>query len=192
MKEVREKLEKNMQENHAEKIHEETFSLMKKIFGNKSQEALISDLEKQMVKKGKVQERMLTIAQDLSGLKSRAKTKQLTQSEMQRAIRDSADLTSALTEYSQRKDLISAEEGIAQLIFNDGQKAEIVSADNKLFVITKEKIMTLDLKKSKLEDSNRKEFEIALAKTKHKMKFNLPAKALEILKKKLGDFTISF
>jgi len=42
MKQVREKLEKNMQENQAEKIHEETFSLMKKIFGNKSQEALIS------------------------------------------------------------------------------------------------------------------------------------------------------
>jgi len=50
-----------MQEHQAEKINEATFNLMKKIFGSKGQEALISDLEKEMVKKGKVPERVLII-----------------------------------------------------------------------------------------------------------------------------------
>jgi predicted nucleotidyltransferase len=190
MKELRDKLEKRMQEHQAEKIHEEVFGLMKKIFGSKAQEALIADFEKELIKKGKVPERNLAIAKELAKLKTKAKGKNLTQSEMQRYSRDADDLIEALTEYSQRKELVSVEKGIMKISFG-GKWAEVVATDEGTFVVESTgKIKKFD--NEKLVESDKKDFEQALKNTKEKLKFNLPSKMLEVLKKELGDFEISF
>ncbi|MBU1103724.1 MAG: nucleotidyltransferase domain-containing protein [Nanoarchaeota archaeon] len=189
MKELRDNLEKRMQEHQAEKIREEIFGLMKKIFGNKGQEALLKDFEDEMIKKGKVPERMLAIANDVVKLKGKVKSKKLTQSEMQRITRDASDLADALTEYSQRKELISVERGIMQISYQ-GKGAKIVTTDSGVFVVEKEKIRKIS--KDKLVDSDKKEFEEALKNTKERLTFNIPSKALEVLKKELGEFVVSF
>ncbi|MBU0466941.1 MAG: hypothetical protein KKF39_04705, partial [Nanoarchaeota archaeon] len=189
MKELRDKLEKRMQEHQAEKINEEVLGMMKKIFGNKGQEALLADLEDKMVKKGKVPARMLNLARELINLKGKVKTKKLTQTEMQRYSRDTADLVDSLTEYSQRKELVSVERGIMQISYQ-GKKAEVVSTDEGVFVVEKDKIRKVDGKK--LVESDRKVFEGALKNTKEKLKFDLPCEVMEVLKKEMGEFTISF
>lgn len=192
MKEVREKLEKSMQVQQAEKVSEETFTLMKKIFGNKSQEALLKDLDKEMVAKGQMPVRMLTIAKDLGSLKQKAKGKKvMTQSEMQKIVRDSSELINYLVEYAQRKELVSLEKGIAQISFGKGKKAEIVAADGKVFVV----FQGGEIKKisgKKLVASDKKELGTALSKVKERIQFDLTSEIMDILKKELGKFSVGF
>jgi len=189
MKEVREKLEKRMQEHQADNIHDTVFGLMKKVFGDKGQEALIKDFENEMVKKGKVRVRMLGIANEMGGIKAKIKGKKLTQSEMQRISTDATDLIDSLTEYSQRKELVSMERGIMQITYK-GKRAEIVATDPGIFLVERDQIRKVD--KNKLVASDRKEFEQALKGTKERVKFNIPPAEMETLWKELKGFEISF
>ncbi|MCA9485417.1 MAG: nucleotidyltransferase domain-containing protein, partial [Nanoarchaeota archaeon] len=189
MKELRDKLEKRVQEHEADRIHGEVFDILKKVFGSKSQEALVKDFEKNMVKEGKVPGRMLGIVKDLAKLKQKVKSKKLSQSEMQRHSREASSLMDALTEYTQRKELVSVEKGIMQ-IFVGNDKMEIVATDEGFFVIDGEKIRVV--KEKKLVDSSKQELEKAIKDTKDRLKFALPFEVLGILKKELGDFFVSF
>src|SRR3989344_700249 len=131
MKKLRTKLEQRMNLHQAEKIQDETFKLMKKNLGDKSPDELIKALDKELIKKGKIVERMLPIAKEISGLK---KKKSITQSEMQRIIRDAGELTDALTEFAQRKDLVGIGKDVLQLSFKEG-KAELVLSDTGAFLV---------------------------------------------------------
>lgn len=190
MKELREKLEKRMQEYQAEKTHEEVFGLMKKIFGERGQKTLVEDFEKEMVKKGKVPARMLPVLEEISTLKQKAKTKKLTQSEMQRYSRDASDLVGALTDYSQRKELVSTEKGIMQISCK-GKKIEIVATDQGIFLVSDDgTIKKFD--KDKFAESSKEEFEQALKNTKERLKFKMSSEIMNVLKKEFGEFEISF
>ena len=189
MKEVRVNLEKKMQEHQAEKIDEAVFNLMKKIFGSRSREGLIEELDKEMVRKGKISERMLSVARDLLKLKQKVKSKKLTQSEMHRYSRDASELIDDLTEYSQRKELVSIERGIMQISVGE-VKVEIVATDSGIFAVSREWIKKISEKK--LIDSDKKEFEEALKKTKDRLKFTMSSEVMDILRKELGNFDIVF
>jgi predicted nucleotidyltransferase len=189
MKDLRTQLEKRMQEHQAESINKEVFDLMKKIFGNKGQEALISDFEENMVKKGRVPERMLHVAKEVAKLKTKAKGKGIPQSEMQRYAGDSSDLIDALTEYSQRKELVSMEKGIVKINFDKGW-AEIVVTNEGVFVILQDGKIKL-FKDKKFDETDREFFEKALKETKERLQFKLEEEVFEALKKEFGKFTIS-
>ena len=189
MKEVRVNLEKKMQEHQAEKIDEAVFNLMKKIFGSRSREGLIEELDKEMVRKGKISERMLSVARDLLKLKQKVKSKKLTQSEMHRYSRDASELIDDLTEYSQRKELVSIERGIMQISVGE-VKVEIVATDSGIFAVSREWIKKISEKK--LIESNKGEFEEALKKTKDRLKFTMSSGVMDIFRKELGNFEIVF
>lgn len=190
MRELRSKLEKRMQEHQAESIKKEVFDLMKKIFGNKNQSELIRDFEGEMVRKGRVPERMLKVLKDISNLKEKLKEKGFTQTQMQRYSRDSSDLVDVLTEYSQRKELVSMEKGIAKVNFDKGW-AEIVATDEGLFVVLQNGEVKR-FSKGKMVKSDKKVFEKALKETKERVQFSLPSEIVQALKKEFGEFTISF
>ena len=190
MNDVREKLEKVMQENQAEKIHGEVFDLIKKIFGNKSRETLIKDLENEMIKKGKMPGRMLDIAKDISKLNAKVKGKKLSQGEMHRISGNAAELMAYLTEYSQRKELVSMEKGIMQLTVK-GKKVEVIATDSGFFVVDQEGNISV-VGKNKLEKSDKAEFDEALKETKDRLRFGMPSEVIGILRKEYGQFEISF
>ena len=190
MKELRTKLEKRMQEHQAENITKEVFDLMKKIFGNKAQEALIDDFEQDMVKKGRATERMTGVAKEIAKLKLKVKGKGIPQNEMQRYVRDSSDLIAVLTEYAQRKELVSVEKGIAKINFQN-EWAEIVATDNGIFVVMQNGEVK-KYEKERIIASSKEEFESALKETKERTQFNLPSYVVTALKKEFGDFTLSF
>ena len=191
MKEVREKLEKKSQENQTQNIHETAFNLLKKIFGNKPQNELVEQLENELIKKGKIPERFLAVAKELGNIKTKTKGKKpLSQSEMQKISRDASELIDSLIEYAQRKDMVSLERGIMQISIN-GTRAEILSADKNIFVIEG----TGRIRKihdGKLVNSGRQALEQALSGIKEKLKFELSPQNMEILRRELGDFSISF
>src|SRR3989344_5996676 len=187
IKEIREKLEIRMQEHTVERIHGEMIKVLKNIFGEKGQDALVKDLNDQLVKKGKIKPRMIEIAQEILKVRKKAKSKKLTQTELQRISRDSDDLVNALTEYSQRKELVSAQKGVIQILYN-GKKAELVLCDSSAFFVEDGKIRKVGEKA--FVDSDKKELEEAITKTRDKLQVKLNSNVLNVLKKEIGDFEI--
>ncbi len=187
LKVMREKLEMKMQEHLVEKLHSEIEKLLKNIFGNVSQDSLIENLDKELVKKGKLQPRMLEIAKETLKIKVKAKNKKLTQTELQRISRDANDLINSLVEYLQRKELVSAQRGVVQVSYN-GKKGEIVMTDSGDFFVSDGKIDKIEAKG--FEKSDKKALEEALGKTREKLQFKLTSKIIGALKKELGDFEI--
>jgi len=187
MKDLRGKLEDRMKEHGIDKIKDELLSLLKEIFGNKSWEALISDLDKKLVRKGKIQKRMLETAKEISGVK---KGKKLSQAEMQKFSGEASELMSALMEYAQRKEFVSLEKSVIQVKYDKDKKAEIVVTDSDVFVVTQGgKIQKISGKK--LGDSNGKELETEVKKMKDKVRINLDSDVFDVLKKEFGEFTVS-
>ncbi len=187
VKEIRGKLELRMQGHLIENLHSEMEKVLKSIFGDKSQDALIDELDDKLIKKGKLAPRMLLIARDILKIKRKAKNKVLTQTELQRISRDGSDLISALIEYSQRKELVNAQKGVV-LISYGGKKGEIVLTDAGVFFVSEGKIRIVGDKV--LVDSEKKELEEAIAKTKDRLQIKLSFDVLGVLKKELGDFEI--
>lgn len=191
IKEIREELEKKTQENQAEKINEETFSLLKKIFGNKGQDALVKEFEDELIKKGKVPEKMLVALKEVAKLKTKVKGKNMTPSEVQRVSRDAYDLMNVLMEYVQRKEFANFEKSILQISYS-GKKAEVVFTNQGIFVVESEgNIRKMDLQSRKLIASNKQELESALAKIMEKVKIGLSSAVFEVLKKEFGEFEAS-
>ncbi|NCO11668.1 hypothetical protein CO038_01420 [Candidatus Pacearchaeota archaeon CG_4_9_14_0_2_um_filter_39_13] len=189
IKKIREKLELNLREHEAEKIHTEIFSLLKNTFGNKSQEMLVKDFEKELVKKGRVESRMIGILRNVLEAKKKAKNKKVTSSDIHRLSRDAVDLMNKLTEYNQRKELVALEKGVVQVIYGkEGEKkAEIVLTDSGEFVVDRE---IRKISGKKIAESNKKELEEAISKTKDRTKAKLNSETLEVLKKEFGDYSI--
>jgi len=187
MKEIREKLEIRMQEHTIERIHEEMIKVLKNIFGEKGQDALIKDLNEQLVKKGKMKPRMTEIAKEVLKIRKKAKNKKLTPAELQRIGRDVEELNNSLIEYSQRKELVSAQKGVIQILYN-GKKAELVLCDSSAFFVEDGKIRKVGEKA--FVDSDKKELEEAITKTRDKLQVKLNSNVLNVLKKEIGDFEI--
>ncbi len=190
MKELRDKLERKMQEHQAEKIQREVFALMKHLFGDKGQESLIKDLETKMVKEGKIPDRMLSIARDVSKIKQKVGDKKLTQGEVQRFTRDAADLMSALTEYAQRKELVRVGKSVLQVTIGD-KKLELVLTEDGIFVAEIGGKLR-KIQNNQIHDSTKEELEKALAMTKKMARGVLPSDVLEVLKKEYGEFSVEF
>jgi len=184
IKEMREKLELRLREYESEKIHTEVFGLLKNLFGNKGQEQLIMEFDKQLVKKGRVEPRMLSILKEIANIKKKAKNKKVSQSDIYQLGRDASDFVDSLIEYSQRKELAILEKGIIQVIHKEG-KADIVLTDVGEFVVDKDirKIVS-----GKISKSNKEEMEEAIANTTDRSKLKLKSSTLEILNKEYGDF----
>lgn len=187
MKSVREKLEIRMQEHMVEKLHGEMNKLLKHLFGDKGQNALIAELNEKLVNKGKLKPRALEIAKEILRIKQKAKSKKLTQTELHRISRDAEELINSLLEYAQRKELVSAQKGVIQVLHGD-KKGELVITDLGTFYVEESKIKKLENKK--FIESNKKELEEAVTKTRDRLQIKVTSEILNTLKKELGDFEL--
>jgi len=194
IKALRQKIEDRMQEHEAERLYDETFKLMKNIFGDKSAGLLIKSFESEMIKKGKVSPRMLGVAKSILEIKEKFKgKKKLSAGEMQQMSRDGADLIEKLLEYAQRKELVSSSKGVMQISYgaNGEKKADVAATDSGLFLIESTGVVK-KISGNKLIDSDKKEFDAAMASTKDRLKFSLDFNVLAVLRKELGEFKVVF
>jgi predicted nucleotidyltransferase len=190
MKSLREKIEARMQEHEAEKIFEETLDLLKNIFGNKGQSELLKNLENDLVKKGKIKKRILGIAKELLNVKQKIKgKKKLTQQEMHRISAESVELSDALTEYAQRKELVAIQKSTILIKHKEGN-AELMITDGSVFLVDRGKISKIVGKK--LVKSSEDDLREASKKAKDNLKVSLSSEVLDVLKKEFGEFEIEF
>lgn len=187
MKELREKLELKLREYDSEKIYTEVFKLLKNLFGNKGQDELIKDFETDLIKKGKIEPRMLTILRQVADIKKKAKNKKTSQSEIHNTGRNATDLIESLIDYAQRKELVAVEKSVIQITYGN-KKAEVVLTDVATFVVNTEGIKKTV--SGKLVEADRKDLEKAISETKDKTKAKLDSKIIKVLEKEFGEFEI--
>lgn len=188
LKEIRTEIEKKMQERTAEQIYKELFELLKKFFGNVSQDELISKFESEMVRKGKVSQRYLKALNEIVNIKKKIKSGKLNPKEVDVVKKDAHELMQALVEYGQRADLISSEKGTMEIVYNNGRKAELFLMGDNNFIIEGKNVRKIVEKG--FVNSNKEDFEKSLLESKGKMSTKISGKLFEILKKELGEFEI--
>ncbi len=189
LKELRKKIEKNMQQKSAEEIYENVFKILKIFFGNKTQQELVKDFEQQLIKKGKIQPRYSAVIKELTVLKSKINSGKLTQKEVDSLKSNAIELMNSLTEYGQRADLISAEKGTMQIVYGGNRKAELVLMGGINFIIEGKDIRKIT--EQALVPSSKEEFEKSLGENKGKLATKITSGIFSVLQKELGNFEIT-
>lgn len=106
LKELREQIDKQAQEKTIEQIFNDVFALLKTMFGKKSQAVLISEFEKQLVKKSQFTEQHLRILKDVVSARADFKKGKLDAHKVEDARRNASILINDIIEYNQRCDLV--------------------------------------------------------------------------------------
>ena len=111
LKELREQIEKRTGEKTIEQIHQDTFKLLKTIFGNKSQEKIIEEFDKKIIKKGKLPPQSLRTLKNLVSARADFKKGKLNLHKVDEARKNTAILINDLIEYNQRCELMNHKGG---------------------------------------------------------------------------------
>ncbi len=107
LKELREQIEKRSQEKTIEQIYKDVFTLLKAMFGNKSQDAVIEEFESQLVKKAKFSPQHLRILKDIIKARAEFKKGKSDIHKVDEARKNASILINDIIEYNQRCDLAS-------------------------------------------------------------------------------------
>jgi len=189
MKEIRKKLEDKLIVHDAERSYSEVFDLLENIFGKKSITELIKDVERELISKGKLQQRFAKPLKEIINMKSKVKTGKVTQLEMNALRRDSIELVKELLDYAQRTDLVMTEKGVLQIAFGE-KKGELVLTDAGAFFVEAGRVMKIE--NGKFHVSDKQILEKSITATKDRAQLTLSSDVLDTLHKELGKFSISF
>ncbi|MBS3094303.1 hypothetical protein J4474_01425, partial [Candidatus Pacearchaeota archaeon] len=190
LKELREQIEKRAQEKTVEQIYHDTFSILKTLVGNLSQEKILEEFEKKFVKTGKFSSQHIRILKNIVEARKEFKKGKMNSHKVNEARKDASILINDLIEYSQRCDLVSLERGRMILKYNEDSKekiAELLTSDGKTFLIKDNLIRKIT---NKIENSNQEEITKAIENQKTKKEVNINPKVFDLLKKELGNFEI--
>lgn len=186
LKELRTQIDKKAQEKTIEKIYSDTISLLSAIFGKKSQQQLVLEFEKNLVKKGKMTQQHLRILKNIITARTEFKKGKLDAHKVDNARKEASTLINDLIEFSQRCDMVFLEKGRMKLKFKQGNGELLLSGgnaflfrDNKVFKIT-----------SKVEESNMEEVSKSMESQKNKKDVEFNSKVFDILRKELGEFEV--
>ena len=190
LKELRKEIEKKMQEKTFEEIYKNTFKILSSLFGNKKENFLIKEFEKELVNKGKINPRFLHSLNELISIKKNYQNKKIpTKYSFEKLRISSVYLIESLIEYGQRRDLGLLEKIKVKLYFKNKNKFGELFLTNPIFLIYEDKIKKIN--KNKIEDSTSEEFNKILTQNK-KTKSEISKKILKILEKEFGEFDINF
>ena len=189
LKQLRGKIEKKMQIKSANDIYNETFTLFETILGKKPENKLIKEFESKLVKQGKIQERYIKVLKEIIHVKDKVKAGKVGQKEVDNVKREAFELIRSLVEYAQRADLLKAEKGTMQIIYN-GRKAELVLFGKDNFLIEGRAIKRIT--DSGFQNITKEEFDKSFEENKGKLSTSINANVFKVLEKELGHFDIVF
>ena len=186
LKKLREEIEKKFQGQTIEELYKEIISLLKTILGNKSQEKLILDFEKDYVKKGKFTLQHLKILKSVIKAREEFKKGKSDSHKIDRARKDAEILKKDLIEFNQNKEMKKLEKWKISLKFKN-KKIELLIADYKTFFFDGMEIKKID---KKIMKSTQEELEEALKNQEGKSEVQIDPSIFETLKKEYGEFEI--
>jgi predicted nucleotidyltransferase len=205
IQELREQIEKRVQEKSIEQVYKEVFKMLEAILNKKSESAIIKEFENNYIKQGKFPQKFLEnlkfiakVKRDLDkkdskNTKSKIKKKENKKTSLtgkqfrnvEDAKRFASEITKALMEYTQRCDFLSMEKS-RYVIRGRDAKAEVFFLEHT-FLIQGPKIQKIV--NSKVKDSGLEDLQRELASSQGKeTRINLSD--LEILRKMFGEFDL--
>ncbi|MEK6884915.1 MAG: hypothetical protein AABY22_35115, partial [Nanoarchaeota archaeon] len=190
LKELQKQIEKRTQEKTIEQVSDDILNLLKNIFGNKGQTALVSDFEKEIIKKGKMQPQSLRILKDIFSASDKSKKDKPDKNKVEEIRKNATILINELIEYVQRKEIAEMNKGKMEIKFKDKGKdvhAALVLGNHVVFIIRDGIIYKIS--HSGIQTAAQQEFEKAIIENKDK-KFEINNKIFDILKKEFGEFEI--
>jgi predicted nucleotidyltransferase/uncharacterized protein (UPF0332 family) len=107
LKELREEIEKRAQEKTIEEIYKDVFVLLKGMFGNKSQDAIINEFETKYVKKAKFAPQHLRILKDIVRARAEFKKGKSDSHKVDQARKNASILINDIIEFNQRCELVA-------------------------------------------------------------------------------------
>jgi uncharacterized protein (UPF0332 family)/predicted nucleotidyltransferase len=191
LKELREEIEKRAEEKTIKETYENVFKLLKNILGNKSEEDIQKEFEKELVKKGKVDPKSLQVLEEIIDAKKRYSSKKKpTKYEIEDIRKNTSYLINHLIEYGQRRELSDIRKISLRLIFGkDKKKTAEIYLTSPLFALVENHLFKIEGKEMK--EANQEEFEKIIYEQKGKPQ-PLTAETTNILKKEFGDFDFVF
>ena len=187
LQEIRKKLEARLIVRDADRSYDEVFSLLKKIFGDKSIDSLVKDVNSELISKGKLPPRFSKSLKEIVLMKNKVKSGKVTPLEMSALRRDVTELIKELLDYTQRADLLLEEKEVIDIKFGD-KKGELVLTDSASFFIESGRVMLITGNNFKLSDPQALEKALSIHKKGSDVK--IPSSVLTVLQKELGDFEI--
>lgn len=189
LKEMTVEIEKRSQERIILDTYDNTFKLLKNLFGNKSEKELVMEFEKELVKKGRTDPRNLHILNEIIDAKRKYKSKQKpTKYEIEDIRKNATMVINNLIEYGQRCDLEDIKKSQIRVSLKEGKHLDLFLT-NPMFLIFENKLSKiLD---NKIIPAAQEDFESILSQQKGKPS-KLSEKTLAAIKKEFGDFEIGF
>lgn len=193
LKEIAAEIEKRAQERTLMGTYDNTFKMLKHLFGEgKSESELVRVFEKELVKKGMTDPKHLHILKEIVDAKKKYKTKKKPGKYEIEDIRKNATLLmNHLIEYGQRRDLV--ELGKMQVRVNYTKGAEKKHLDlfltNPVFILAENQLKKID-ENYRIVDASQSEFEDILSTQKGKPS-RLNDKVLSAIKKEYGEFEMN-
>lgn len=187
LKALRSQLEKRVQQKTADELYDQVFQLLKTFFGNKSQSQLVSEFDKQMVKKGKVAPRSLGLLKNMLDAKNKIASGKLNNQQVDSVKRDALEFIDSLVEYGQRADLIKTKKAGMQISYQ-GRKAELIILGGHLFIVEGKDIKKIHA--GKLVPGSKEELDKAIIEHSGKLAVKISGSAFIELEKALGNFEL--
>lgn len=198
--ELKEQIEKRVQEQSIEEIYKNVFDMLKNLLNKESEAAILKEFDKKMIKEGKFPPRFL------ENLKIIIRTKKEVRKEKENTNKKKGDnliakqsrnvddarklateITNALTEHTQRCELISLEKSRFRIESKTMQSEIFFLRDT--FLVTSQQVQKLS--KDRLIKSTPKELQEQIASTKNN-KTKIDYKSLELLHKIFGEFDLIY
>lgn len=194
LKELRKQIEKRTQEKSLEELNEEILDLLRVILGKKSQDKIIEDFERELVKTGKFPKEDLKFLKEIISIKKdfKNKKKKTETHKIENAKKNARILINDLIEYNQRCDLASMEKTRMKIKYKKEGKEnflDMIVTNKECFLIDGKDVKKVS---NKIEDSNVEEVSKELEKQKGNIEIQINPKIFEILKEEFGNFEIIF
>ncbi len=192
LKELRGQIEKRAEERTLTETYDNVFKLLKNLFGNKSEEDMIKLVEIDLVKKGKLDPKAITVIKELIDTKKKYKSKKKpTKYEIEDIRKNTTYLINHLIEYGQRQDISDIRKMQAKIIYKDNEGKE-KQAD---LLLTNPPFIVLDREVKRIEEdmivnSTPEQFDKIITEQKGKPQ-KLSSKNLSAIKKQFGEFELS-
>jgi predicted nucleotidyltransferase len=198
LKELREQIEKRMQERSIETIYNDVFGMLGALLKKKTELTIIKSFDDKMIKEGKFPPRFLEglkkickTKKDLAKVKQTAKKKDNLTMKQSKAVDEARklamEITTAISEYSQRCEF-STMDKTRFLIKGKDSNAEVFFLEDT-FIIQGPKVQRIS--GEKLVESNAEELQKQLMAGKSK-EAKIDFKSLDILKKIFGEFELVY
>ncbi|MBI2043938.1 nucleotidyltransferase domain-containing protein [Candidatus Pacearchaeota archaeon] len=190
LKDLREKIEKRVQEKTIEQMYEDTFKILETILGKNPEAKMIKEFEEKLVKTGKLSHNSLRILHNLVAEKKEFKKGKSNSHKINETRKNASILINELIEYSQRKDLAALEKSRMRLKYSIGGKerfAELIISNGKSFLINGNVIKKIT---NKVENSDMKELSESVETQKSQKGMQISPHVFDLLKKELGEFEI--